>query len=89
MSLDEAYAYVLSQSGTHFDPHLVELFKENKASNEDRTRMTKGNMAHAMACINNLVIGLLIGKKNHRYLPEARRFYAANLIKAFELILVL
>jgi hypothetical protein len=51
--------------------------------------MTKGNMAHAMACINNLVIGLLIGKKNHRYLPEARRFYAANLIKAFELILLL
>lgn len=34
MSLDEAYAYVLSQSGTHFDPHLVELFKENKASLE-------------------------------------------------------
>jgi len=31
MPLDEAYAYVLSQSGTHFDPYLVELFKENKA----------------------------------------------------------
>ena len=64
-------------------------YRRDVTLNEDRTRMTKGNMAHAMACINNLVIGLLIGKKNHRYLPEARRFYAANLIKAFELILLL
>jgi len=57
--------------------------------NEDRTRMTKGNMAHAMVCINNLVIGLLIGKQKHRYLPEARRFYDAHPNKTCDLILLL
>ena len=64
-------------------------YRRDVTLNEDRTRMTKGNMAHAMACINNLVIGLLIGKKNHRYLPEARRFYAAHFDKVCHLIFLL
>ena len=64
-------------------------YRRDVTLNEDRTRMTKGNMAHAMACINNLVIGILIGKKKYRYLPEARRFYDAHFDKAFDLIFVL
>jgi hypothetical protein len=40
---------------------------------EDRTCMTKQNAARIMACINNLVLGLLIGKKKYPYLPAASR----------------
>lgn len=64
-------------------------YRRDVTLNEDRTRMTKGNMGQAMACINNLVIGLLIGKLQYRYLPEARRFFDAHPNKAFDLILLL
>jgi len=53
---------------------------------EDHTRMTKQNMARAMACINNLIIGLLIGKKKYRFLPSARRYYDAHPSEALALI---
>lgn len=39
-----------------------------------------------MACLNNLVLGLLIGKHNFRYLPDARRLFAAHPDQAFALI---
>jgi hypothetical protein len=42
-----------------------------------------------MACLNNLIIGLLIGKLNYRYMPDARRFFDAHPDKAFALILLL
>ena len=53
---------------------------------EDRTRMTSKNAGHVMACINNLVLGLLIGKKKFDYLPAARRYFNANLNEAISLI---
>jgi predicted transposase YbfD/YdcC len=53
---------------------------------EDRTRMTKGNMGQAMACINNLVLGILLHKKKYRYIPPARRFFNAHPTDAFDLI---
>lgn len=53
---------------------------------EDRTRMTSKNAGQVMACINNLVLGLLIGKKKFDYLPPARRYFNANLNEAIELI---
>ncbi len=53
---------------------------------EDRTRITSKNAGHVMACINNLILGLLIGKKKFKYLPSARRYFNANLLEAFELI---
>lgn len=64
-------------------------YRRDVTLNEDRTRMTKGTMAQAMACINNLIIGLLIGKNKFHYLPEARRFFNAHLDKAFDLVLLL
>lgn len=64
-------------------------YRRDVSLNEDRTRMTKGNLGQAMACINNLVIGLLISKLKYRYLPEARRFFDAHPHKAFDLILLL
>lgn len=53
---------------------------------EDRTRMTKGRMGQAMACINNLVLGILLGKLKFRYLPHARRYFAAHPDEALALI---
>jgi predicted transposase YbfD/YdcC len=53
---------------------------------EDRTRMTKGNMGQAMACINNLVLGILLAKKKYRYLPAARRYFSAHPAEALDLI---
>jgi len=64
-------------------------YRRDATLNEDRTRMTNGNLAQAMACINNLVIGLLIGKLKYRYLPDARRFFDAHPAKAFDLVLLL
>ena len=45
---------------------------------EDHTRMTRKNAARVIACLNNLVLGLLIGKLKYRYLPSVRRFFAAH-----------
>jgi len=53
---------------------------------EDCTRMTCKNMAHAMASLNNLVLGTLLWKCNFDYLPSAHRYYAAHLKEAFSLI---
>jgi len=53
---------------------------------EDRTRITNKKAGHVMACINNLVLGLVIGKKKFKYLPAARRYFNANFPKAFEFI---
>jgi predicted transposase YbfD/YdcC len=53
---------------------------------EDRTRMTKGKMGQAMACINNLVLGILLSKQKYRYLPAARRYFDAHPTDALALI---
>ena len=53
---------------------------------EDRTRMTSKNAGQVMACLNNLVLGLLIGKMKFEYLPSARRYFNANLDQALNLI---
>jgi predicted transposase YbfD/YdcC len=53
---------------------------------EDRTRMTSKKAGHVMACINNLIVGLIIGKKKSRYLPTARRYFNAHLSEAFQMI---
>jgi predicted transposase YbfD/YdcC len=61
-------------------------YRRDVTLGEDRTRMTKGNTAQVMACLNNLVIGLALTKTNYSYLPDARRFFDAFPNKAFALI---
>lgn len=61
-------------------------YRRDVTLREDRTRMTKGNSAQVMACLNNLVIGLLIHKKNYQHLPTARRYFNAHPDQAFDLI---
>ena len=52
---------------------------------EDRCRLT-GQGARAMAVLNNLVLGLL-RRNGADYIPDARRYYAANLDEAVALVL--
>ena len=61
-------------------------YRRDVTLREDQTRMTKPNAARVMACLNNLVLGLLIGRKKYRYLPSARRYYDAHPAEAFALI---
>ena len=61
-------------------------YRRDVTLREDRTRMTKGNTAQVMACLNNLIIGLVLTKTDHTYLPQARRFFNAYPDQAFSLI---
>lgn len=61
-------------------------YRRDVTLREDKTRMTKKNAGQVMACINNLVLGILIGKKKFKYLPSARRYFNANPAEAFALI---
>lgn len=61
-------------------------YRRDVTLREDRTRMTKGNAGRFMACLNNLVIGLVLTKTNYSYLPHARRFFDAHPTLAFALI---
>jgi hypothetical protein len=61
-------------------------YRRDVTLHEDHTRMTRKNAARSMACLNNLVVGLLIGKLKYRYLPSARRFFAAHPHQALALL---
>jgi hypothetical protein len=61
-------------------------YRRDVTLHEDKTRMTKRNAARVMACLNNLVLGLLIGKLKFRYLPSARRYFAAFPSQALALL---
>ena len=61
-------------------------YRRDVTLREDRTRMTKGNTAQVMACLNNLVIGLVLNKTDYAYLPHARRYFNAYPKRAFVLI---
>ncbi len=76
--LDTIQSYWGIENGLHY--------RRDVTLKEDRIRMTKGKAGQVMACINNLVLGLLIGKQKFRYLPDARRLFAAQPDRAFDLI---
>jgi predicted transposase YbfD/YdcC len=61
-------------------------YRRDVTLREDRTRMTKGNAGRIMACLNNLLIGLVFTKTQFVYLPQARRFFDAHLPQAFALL---
>ena len=61
-------------------------YRRDVTLHEDKTRMTKSNAARVMACLNNLVLALLIGKLRFRYLPSARRYFAAFPFHALALL---
>jgi hypothetical protein len=53
---------------------------------EDRTRFIHKNAAQAMACINNLILGILAQHKRFPFVPSARRFFDANPLEALALV---
>ncbi len=60
-------------------------FRRDDTLREDRCRL-KGQGAQAMAVMNNLLLGLL-RNTSFETLPDARRYYAANLPAAVALVL--
>ncbi len=61
-------------------------YRRDVTLHEDKTRLTKRNAGRLMACLNNLVLTLLIGKLKFRYLPSARRYFAAFPFHALALL---
>jgi predicted transposase YbfD/YdcC len=61
-------------------------YRRDVTLHENQTHMTKRNAARVMACLNNLVLGILIGKLKYRYLPPARRYFAAYPTLALSLL---
>ena len=53
---------------------------------EDRTRFTNKNAAQTMACINNLILGILTKHKRFRFVPSVRRFFDAHPLEALSLV---
>ena len=76
--LQMARSYWGIENGLHY--------RRDVTLQEDHTRLTRKNAARVMACLNNLVLGLLIGKMKYRYLPPARRFFAAHPDQALTLL---
>jgi predicted transposase YbfD/YdcC len=75
--LDVGRAHWGIENGLHY--------RRDETLREDRCRL-KGQGAHAMAALNNLVLGLL-RRQGFETVPDARRYYAANLEEAVALVL--
>lgn len=76
--LKKIRAYWGIENGLHY--------RRDVTLREDHTRMTKGHAGRVMACLNNLVIGLVFSKTQFTYLPPARRFFDAHPSLAFALL---
>lgn len=61
-------------------------YRRDVSLREDHTRFKKLCAAHNMAIINNLVLAL-IAQAHFRFVPSARRFFAANPLAALQLLL--
>jgi predicted transposase YbfD/YdcC len=81
-SPDRLLEIVRSQWGIENGLH----YRRDKTFQEDQTRLTRPALGRAIACINNLVIGLLnlAGFRNH---AKARRQFDADPAQALALIL--
>lgn len=61
-------------------------YRRDVTLREDYTRMTQAKLGHAVACLNNLLLGLLLSKHKYRTIPTARRYFSAHPTEAFQLI---
>jgi len=53
---------------------------------EDACQVRNPHIQHVLASLNNLALGLIRLASNFPYIPQARRYLAANLDEAFQLI---
>ena len=77
--LEKIRSYWGIENGLHY--------RRDVTLREDYTLMTKPNAGHVMACLNNLILGILLPKMKYRSLPAARRFFNAHPTEALRLIL--
>jgi predicted transposase YbfD/YdcC len=77
--LDKIRSYWGIENGLHY--------RRDVSLREDYTRMTKAKAGHVMACLNNLILGILLPKKKYRSIPTARRYFNAHPSQALRLIL--
>ena len=77
--LDKIRSYWGIENGLHY--------RRDVTLKEDATLMTKPNAGHVMACLNNLILGILLPKMRYRSLPAARRYFNAHPTEALRLIL--
>lgn len=62
-------------------------YRRDVTLREDYTRLTKGRSGQAMACLNNLLLGILLTKRKYRTIPTARRYFNAHPAEALNLFL--
>jgi predicted transposase YbfD/YdcC len=60
-------------------------YRRDKTLHEDATRISNPSLAHNMATLNNLIVGLAL-THGWRSLPAARRYYASSLPAALNLV---
>jgi len=49
-----------------------------EALREDDSCLTRGRAGQAMACLNNLILGILLSKVKYRTTPSARRYFSVH-----------
>jgi predicted transposase YbfD/YdcC len=62
-------------------------YRRDVTLREDYTRLTKGRAGQTMACLNNLILGILLSKKKCRTIPTARRYFSAHPAEALDLFM--
>jgi predicted transposase YbfD/YdcC len=77
--LEKIRSYWGIENGLHY--------RRDVTLREDYTRMTQGRTGQAMACLNNLILGILLSKKKYRTIPTARRYYNAHPTEALDLFM--
>jgi predicted transposase YbfD/YdcC len=69
----------------HWGIEIGSHYRRDVTLKEDATRMTVGNLAKVMACINNLVLALIKQAHFHNA-AQARRWFSAHIPQAFTLL---
>ena len=69
----------------HWSIETGSHYRRDVTLKEDATRMTVGNLAKIMACINNLVLALIKQAKFHNA-AQGRRWFSAHIPQAFALL---
>jgi predicted transposase YbfD/YdcC len=77
--LEKIRSYWGIENGLHY--------RRDVTLREDYTRFTKGTAGQTMACLNNLILGILLSKKKYRTIPTARRYFSAHPAEALDLFL--
>jgi predicted transposase YbfD/YdcC len=88
LSRDEiAPGELLEMTRSYWDIENGLHYRRDVTLREDYTRLTKGRAGQAMACLNNLILGILLSKKKYRTIPTARRYFSAHPTEALDLFL--